>query len=194
MSALVRAGAAHNGPIFIRAGRAKVPVIYTNGQQFSIGKAVELVAGIRRHGDRARPDGGRSDPGRAGARGRGHIGSRARHAHDQAARPRRDCARRFRNRRHRLSPRNIWSMVDSAFAWRRWSRKRTRASWSSSAFRIPTRNPVRPTRYSRSTDWWRARLWPRSGGRWLARRPGRLAARKTWLSSLISTRCRCCRC
>ena len=45
MSALVRAGAAHDGPVFIRAGRAKVPVVYTNGQQFTIGKAVELLPG-----------------------------------------------------------------------------------------------------------------------------------------------------
>jgi transketolase len=45
MAALVRLAAAHNGPVFIRAGRAKVPVVYSNGQQFEIGKAVELVEG-----------------------------------------------------------------------------------------------------------------------------------------------------
>ncbi len=45
MAALVRAAAAMMGPVFIRAGRAKVPVIYTAGQKFEIGKAIELVAG-----------------------------------------------------------------------------------------------------------------------------------------------------
>ena len=45
MSALIRAVAAYPGPAFVRAGRAKVPVIYSNGQQFTLGKAVELLSG-----------------------------------------------------------------------------------------------------------------------------------------------------
>ena len=45
MKALVRAAAAHPGPVYIRAGRPKVPVIYQPGQTFTIGKAVELVEG-----------------------------------------------------------------------------------------------------------------------------------------------------
>jgi transketolase len=45
MKALVRAAAAHSGPVYIRAGRPKVPVIYQPGQTFTIGKAEELVAG-----------------------------------------------------------------------------------------------------------------------------------------------------
>jgi transketolase len=45
MGALVRAAAAHRGPVFIRAGRAKVPVIYGKDQQFEIGKVVELTDG-----------------------------------------------------------------------------------------------------------------------------------------------------
>jgi transketolase len=45
MKALVRAAAAHLGPVYIRAGRPKVPVIYQPGQSFTIGKAEELVAG-----------------------------------------------------------------------------------------------------------------------------------------------------
>jgi len=44
-AALVRAAAAHVGPVFIRAGRPKVPVVYTPDQSFQIGKAVEVVAG-----------------------------------------------------------------------------------------------------------------------------------------------------
>lgn len=44
-SAIVRLAAAHRGPVFIRCGRMKAPVIYGNGQTFEIGKAVELVPG-----------------------------------------------------------------------------------------------------------------------------------------------------
>jgi transketolase len=45
MKALVRAAAEHVGPVFIRAGRAKAPVVYQAGQQFSIGKSIELIDG-----------------------------------------------------------------------------------------------------------------------------------------------------
>jgi transketolase len=45
MRALVRAAAAHAGPVYIRAGRPKVPVLYQSGQAFEIGRAVELVEG-----------------------------------------------------------------------------------------------------------------------------------------------------
>jgi transketolase len=45
MKALIRAAAAHSGPVYIRAGRPKVPVIYQPSQSFTIGKAEELVAG-----------------------------------------------------------------------------------------------------------------------------------------------------
>ena len=45
MTKLVHAAAKHVGPLFIRAGRAKCPVIYTSDQNFEIGKAVELVEG-----------------------------------------------------------------------------------------------------------------------------------------------------
>ncbi len=45
MRAFVRLAAAHTGPVFIRAGRPKLPVIYTAEQQFEIGKAIELVEG-----------------------------------------------------------------------------------------------------------------------------------------------------
>ncbi|MBI2685476.1 MAG: transketolase family protein [Acidobacteria bacterium] len=43
--ALVKAAAYHPGPVFIRAGRLKVPVIYTAGQKFEIGKANTLIEG-----------------------------------------------------------------------------------------------------------------------------------------------------
>jgi len=43
--ALVKAAAAHHGPAFLRMGRAKVPIIYTPDQQFTIGKSIELVEG-----------------------------------------------------------------------------------------------------------------------------------------------------
>jgi transketolase len=45
MSALIRAVAAYPGPAFVRAGRAKAPVVYSNGQQFALGKANELLSG-----------------------------------------------------------------------------------------------------------------------------------------------------
>jgi transketolase len=45
MMKLVHAAAEHRGPLFIRAGRAKAPVIYTADQEFTIGKAVEVVEG-----------------------------------------------------------------------------------------------------------------------------------------------------
>lgn len=42
---LVQAAAAFVGPLFIRTGRAKAPVVYGQDQQFTIGKAIELVEG-----------------------------------------------------------------------------------------------------------------------------------------------------
>ncbi len=45
MAALVRLAAAHSGPVFIRAGRPKAPVVYSPGQKFEIGKAIEVVEG-----------------------------------------------------------------------------------------------------------------------------------------------------
>src|SRR5579885_2314687 len=44
-AALVRAAATYVGPVFIRTGRMKVPVIYGKDQQFEIGKAIELIEG-----------------------------------------------------------------------------------------------------------------------------------------------------
>jgi transketolase len=44
-AALVRAAAAMEGPVFLRAGRMKTPIIYQPDQQFSIGKAIELTHG-----------------------------------------------------------------------------------------------------------------------------------------------------
>ena len=43
--ALVRAAVAHVGPVFIRTGRPKAPVVYSADQKFEIGKAIELVPG-----------------------------------------------------------------------------------------------------------------------------------------------------
>jgi transketolase len=45
MRALVNAAAEHVGPVFIRAGRSKAPVIYSDGQDFAIGKAITLLEG-----------------------------------------------------------------------------------------------------------------------------------------------------
>ncbi len=43
--ALVRAAAAYDGPVFIRTGRPKAPVVYGADQKFKIGKAIEVAAG-----------------------------------------------------------------------------------------------------------------------------------------------------
>jgi transketolase len=43
--ALVRLAAAYVGPVFIRTGRAKVPIVYNGDQKFEIGKAIEVVEG-----------------------------------------------------------------------------------------------------------------------------------------------------
>jgi transketolase len=43
--ALVRAAAAHVGPVFIRTGRPKVPIIYGADQKFEIGKAIWVADG-----------------------------------------------------------------------------------------------------------------------------------------------------
>ena len=45
MTALVRVAAEHTGPVFIRAGRPKVPVVHSPGQTFAIGRSVELTEG-----------------------------------------------------------------------------------------------------------------------------------------------------
>src|SRR4051794_1764569 len=45
MTALVKASAAMFGPVFIRAGRAKAPIIYSAGQKFEIGKGIQLAEG-----------------------------------------------------------------------------------------------------------------------------------------------------
>jgi transketolase len=42
---LVRQGTAHVGPVFIRTGRLKAPVIYQPDQKFEIGKAIQLIEG-----------------------------------------------------------------------------------------------------------------------------------------------------
>ncbi|MEO8597753.1 MAG: transketolase C-terminal domain-containing protein [Candidatus Solibacter sp.] len=43
--ALVRAAAAYDGPVFIRTGRPKAPVIYGADQKFEIGKAIQVAEG-----------------------------------------------------------------------------------------------------------------------------------------------------
>ena len=43
--ALFRAAVAHQGPVFVRTGRPKCPIIYGADRKFEIGKAIEVVAG-----------------------------------------------------------------------------------------------------------------------------------------------------
>jgi transketolase len=44
-AALVLAAIAHVGPVFIRTGRMKAPVVYPADQRFEIGKAIEVIEG-----------------------------------------------------------------------------------------------------------------------------------------------------
>lgn len=43
--AVIRLAAATDGPMFIRTGRPKVPVIYDAGQKFELGKAIRIIDG-----------------------------------------------------------------------------------------------------------------------------------------------------
>ena len=45
MKAIVHLATEHVGPVFIRAGRVKAPIIYQPDQKFEIGKAVQLMDG-----------------------------------------------------------------------------------------------------------------------------------------------------
>lgn len=45
MMKLVKAAAEYVGPLFIRAGRLKAPVIYSPDQEFTIGKSIQLMDG-----------------------------------------------------------------------------------------------------------------------------------------------------
>jgi transketolase len=45
MRALVHASVAHVGPVFVRAGRPKAPIVHAAGQQFPIGKSIQLTDG-----------------------------------------------------------------------------------------------------------------------------------------------------
>src|SRR5271169_6189641 len=45
MIKLVKAAAAYDGPLFIRAGRAKAPVIYSADREFTIGRSIHLLDG-----------------------------------------------------------------------------------------------------------------------------------------------------
>src|SRR5215831_16194263 len=44
-AALVRAMAEMRGPVFLRAGRMKAPIVYQPDQAFAVGKAIELIEG-----------------------------------------------------------------------------------------------------------------------------------------------------
>jgi len=45
MTKLMKLAVEHTGPLFIRAGRAKAPIVYSADQEFAIGKAIELTEG-----------------------------------------------------------------------------------------------------------------------------------------------------
>jgi len=45
MKAAVKWAAAHDGPVFLRAGRVKVPIVYEEGREFDFAKAIQLIDG-----------------------------------------------------------------------------------------------------------------------------------------------------
>src|SRR5215470_6575323 len=45
MASLMKEAANHFGPVFIRAGRAKAPIVYDSGQGFHIGGSAQLTEG-----------------------------------------------------------------------------------------------------------------------------------------------------
>jgi transketolase len=45
MRALIKQAASTFGPMFIRAGRVKVPIVYSSDREFAIGKAIQLIDG-----------------------------------------------------------------------------------------------------------------------------------------------------
>ena len=89
MMAAMAAAVDYQGPAYVRSSREAMPLVYENGCPFELGKAnllrdgsdVTLIAcGLM--------VGVSMDAAALLARG-GHLGPRARHAHGQAARPRR---------------------------------------------------------------------------------------------------------
>ena len=42
---LVHAAADHVGPVFMRTGRLKAPIVYPSGQEFRIGQSIQLMEG-----------------------------------------------------------------------------------------------------------------------------------------------------
>ncbi len=45
MKAAVKWAATHEGPVFLRAGRVKVPIVYEEGREFDFSKAIQLIDG-----------------------------------------------------------------------------------------------------------------------------------------------------
>ena len=178
--ALVRAAAAYDGPVFIRTGRPKAPVIYGPDQKFEIGKVDRSGGGQGRHLDRQRTAGGPGAAGGGHAGSRRHFGAGDRHAHREAAGPRRHQPRGGGDRRHRGGRR--------APGGRRIGRARGAGGGGNPSVRDGVRGHSRPlcgerdspTRCWRNTAWWRAisrrprgRRWRASASRPDARMPDR---------------------
>ena len=142
--ALVHAAAAHDGPVFIRTGRPKAPVIYSADQKFEIGKAIEVVEGTGHHAHRQRTAGAAIHPAprkRSKAKASPRASSTCTPSSRSTAKP---SPARPPRPAPSWSPKSTWWMAASACAWPRWSPRPTPASWSSWAFTIATPNPGKP--------------------------------------------------
>ena len=166
--ALVRAAAAYDGPVFIRTGRPKAPVVYGADQKFEIGKAIEVAAGkdvtLIANGllvAQALAGGGHAGSGR-------RFGAGDRYAHREAAGPRRHQPRGGGDGRHRGGRRTPGG--------RRIGRARGAGGSGNQSVRDGVRGDSRPlcgeraipTRCWRNTAWWRATSRRPRGRRWRA--------------------------
>jgi len=147
--ALFRAAVAHKGPVFVRTGRPKAPIIYSADQKFEIGKAIEVVEGrdvtvianglLLAEAILA-----------AGALESEGISVRVLDMHTVKPLDR-DAIERAAS--------ETWWIADWACAWRKPSPKPGPVPWSSWASTIPMPSRDRPRNSWTSTDWWPA-MWP----------------------------------
>ena len=100
--AMIRSAAEDKDPWYIRLGRPKLPIVYSDGPSFTLGQADQLRDGYRRHVDRLRTDAGTVPPSRRFVGPGRHVRASAQHGNDQTARRGSHRPRRRRNRLHRL--------------------------------------------------------------------------------------------
>jgi transketolase C-terminal domain/subunit len=139
--ALVKAAAAYVGPVFIRTGRPKAPIVYGADQKFEIGKAMQVADGtdvtIIANGLLVAQALLAADT----LEGEG-ISARVIDMHTAKPLDREAISRAASDTGRSWWPRSTWWIRVWVFGWRRWWPNRGRAPWNSWAFRTPTPNPA----------------------------------------------------